>query len=121
LEKKSAVIENAKVYKVFDLWKRKPKCLTFNDTDVIVVTAKVSGGERVKETFFTCLKADGTFSLETPNHIARARRARLAKFLTYYKLTDSPEEYNLVADIDRWKNKEVEVVRDGGEYYIYIP
>ena len=114
------MIEDAKIYKVFDLWKRKPKCLTFNDTDVIVVTAKIKDGEKVKETFFTCLKADGTFSLKTPNRIARSRRERLAKFLTYYELTDSPEEYNLVDNINKWKNKTVKVVKDGGENYIYI-
>ena len=121
MEKNNAVIEDAKIYKVFDLWKRKPKCLTFNDTDAIVVIAKAKGGEKVKETFFTCLKADGTFSLDTPNHIARARRERLAKFLTYYKLTDSPEDYNLVDNISKWKDKKVKIVKDGGEHYIYIP
>lgn len=121
MEKKNAVIEDAKIYDVFDLWKRKPKCLTFNDTDVIVVTAKAKGDEKVKETFFTCLKADGTFSLETPNRIAKSRREKLAKFLTYYKLTDSPEDYNIVDNVSKWKDKKVKVVKDGGEHYIYIP
>ena len=120
-KKKNAVITDAKIYKVFDLWKRKPKCLTFNDTDVIVVTAKAVRGEEVRETFFTCLKADGTFSLDTPNHIARLRREKLAKFLTYYKLTNSPEEYNLVDNICKWKNKKVKVIREGGAHYIYVP
>ncbi|MFH1239897.1 MAG: hypothetical protein V1672_01665 [Candidatus Diapherotrites archaeon] len=121
MEEKNAVIQDAKIYKVFDLWKRKPKCLTFNDTDAIVVTAKIKGGENVKETFFTCLKADGTFSLQTPNHIAKLRREKLAKFLTYYKLTDSPEEYNLVDNIRKWKNKKVKVVKEKGDHYIYVP
>jgi len=120
LEKKNAVIVEAKIYKVFDLWKRKPKCLTFNDTDVIIVTAEAKGGEKIRETFFTCLKADGTFSLKTPNQIAKSRREKLAKFLTYYKFTDSPEDYNLVNNISKWKNKEVKIVRDKGENYIFI-
>ena len=121
MEKRNAVIEDAKIYKVFDLWKRKPKCLTFNDTDVIVVTAKIKGGEKVKETFFTCLKADGTFSLNTPNHIARSRRERLAKFLTYYELTDSPEDYSLVDNINKWKEKKVKIVKEKEKSYIFIP
>lgn len=121
MAKSVGTIEDAKIYKVFDLWRRKPKCLTFNDTDVITVTAKTLEGKKAKETFFTCLKGNGTFSLKTPNHIAHFRRAKLAKFLTYYKFTNSPEDYNLVDNISKWKNKEVEIVKDGGENYIYIP
>ena len=121
MEKKNAVIVEAKIYSVFDLWKRKPKCLTFNDTDVIIVTAQVKGGEKIRETFFTCLKADGTFSLKTPNQIAESRRQKLARFLTGYKFTDSPEDYNLVDNISKWKNKEVKIIRDKGENYIFIP
>lgn len=121
MTKLNATIVDAKIYKVFDLWRRKPKCLTFNDTDVVVVTAKARNGERASETFFTCLKGDGTFSLKTANHIAHSRRERLARFLKYYKFTDSPEDYNLVDNVCKWKDKEVKIVKDGGEHYIYVP
>lgn len=110
-----ATIVSAKIYDVLDLWRKKPRQLAFNDTDAIVVTAK-RGGKEIKETFFTCLKPDGTFSLKTPNTRSQFRRNKLAKFIKYYFKKD-PEEYNLKEDIKDWKGKKVDLK----EGFIYIP
>ena len=92
-----AFITEAKIYDIFDLFRRKPRGLGFNDTDVIVIEAKSKEGDiRVKENFFTCLKGNGTFSLKAPSRMSRATRGRLARFLTYYHLTDDPEKYDLL-------------------------
>lgn len=113
---KQAIIKDVKIYDVFDLWKRKPKRLAFNDTDVIIVTAK-AGDKVIRETFFTCIKPDGTFNLNTPNRISHARREKLARFLRYYFKVKDPEEYNLKTKIKEWKGKKVDLEKD----YIFIP
>jgi len=111
-----ATIINAKIYDVLDLWRRKPRQLAFNDTDVVIITAKTAGKE-IKETFFTCIKPDGTFALKTPNRISRARREKLAKFIKYYFKVEDPEEYNLKENIKQWEGKQIELEKDS----IYIP
>ncbi len=113
---KEAVIQDAKIYGVFDLWKRKPKPLAFNDTDVVIVTVE-SGGRKIKESFFTCIKGDGTFSLKTPSRLSHSRREKLAKFLEYYLKVKDPEEYNLKEKIKEWKGKKIELEGD----HIFIP
>lgn len=113
---KQAVIQDAKIYDVWDLWKKKPRHLAFNDTDVILVNVK-AGERMVQETFITCIKPDGTFSLETPNRRSHARRAKLAKFLKYYFNVKNPEEYNLREGIKKWVGKKVEL--EGR--FIFIP
>lgn len=120
--KMNGVIEEAKICDIFDLFKRKPRDLGFNDTDVIVVKAKTKkGNEEVQENFFTCLKGDGTFSLNAPSRLSTASRGRLARFLTYYHLTEKPEEYDLAKGVKEWKNKEVEIVSEKGKQYIFVP
>ena len=111
-----ATIVKAKIYDVLDLWRKKPRQLAFNDTDAIVVTAK-TGKKEIKETFFTCIKPDGTFNIKTPNKISHARREKLAKFIKYYFKVKDPEEYNLKENIKQWKGKKVELEKD----FIYIP
>ena len=117
-----AFITEAKIYDIFDLFRRKPRGLGFNDTDVIVIEAKSKEGDiRVKENFFTCLKGNGTFSLKAPSRMSRATRGRLARFLTYYHLTDDPEKYDLVKNIKNWRDREIEIVEDNKMYYIFVP
>jgi len=65
LEKVSATIQDAKIYKISDLWRRKPRGLKFNDTDALVVTVAAQDGSIIKETFYFCLKPDGTFNVNT--------------------------------------------------------
>ncbi|MBI5347220.1 MAG: hypothetical protein HZB66_01275 [Candidatus Aenigmarchaeota archaeon] len=110
-----AVIVDAKLYDVYDLWKKKPRQVAFNDTDAIVVKVK-SGNKEIKETFFTCLKGDGTFSTKTPSKRSAAMRNKLARFLMYYFDTN-PEEYNLKENIKDWKGRRVQIKDDR----IFIP
>lgn len=109
------VVTDAKLYDVYDLWKRKPRQLAFNDTDVIVVKVK-SGDKEIEETFFTCMKGDGTFSTKTPSKRSVARRNKLARFLMHYFDTN-PEEYNLKENIKSWKGRRVQIKDDR----IFIP
>lgn len=106
--KMKATITEAKLYDVFDLWRRKPRQLAFNDTDVIVVKAK-AGNKTITQTFFTCLKGDGTFSTKTPSRRSKARRNELAHFIKYYFKIENPEEYNIKERIHEWKGQDVEV------------
>lgn len=117
---KKGIIKDAKIYSVFDIWKRKPRMLAFNDTDVIIIKVK-SGEKEIKEIFFTCIKADGTFCLKTPSRTSRARREKLAAFLRYYFKTKEPEKYNLKERIEEWKDKEVEVETIDKTDYVYVP
>ncbi len=121
MHKIKAFITEARIYDVFDLFKRKPRGLGFNNTDVIVIEAKSKEGNiRVKENFFTCLKGNGTFSLDAPNRVSSAARQKLAKFLTYYHLTDDPEKYNLVKNVNKWVNTEIEIAEDNKMHYIFV-
>ena len=116
-KKTVAVIESAEIYDVFDLWKRKPRALTFNDTDVIVLTARANG-KAIQETFFTCLKSDGTFALKTPSILSDGRRQKLANFISHYFHAANPEKYNVREESKKWKGTTVELDEQG---FIFIP
>jgi len=122
LEKASAIIMDAKIYKISDLWSRKPRGLKFNDTDAIVVTLKTKDGSTIKETFYFCLKPDGTFNVNTVSKdSSHVRRQRLARFLKHYKIADNVDEYNLKEGIEKWKGKQVTVAKANHESSIYVP
>lgn len=120
-KKSSATIEDVKIYKISNLWKRKPGPLGFEDTEAIVVIAKTAEGKRVQETFYTCIKPDGTFNVKALSTGASARRLRLANFLRHYKITKEIKGYNIVEGIKEWKGKEVKIV--SGKYgdSIFVP
>lgn len=111
-----ATITNVKIYPVLDLWRRKPQNLKFDDTDVIIVTAKTKD-KIIKESFYTCVKPDGTFNIKTANTISQARRERLANFIKHYFKVEDTADYNLKKRIKEWKGKRIELKKD----FIYIP
>ena len=124
MEKIRAVIEEAGIHGVYDLFGKKPRGLNFNDTDAIVISAKTEDGSIITHTFYFCLKPDGTFDPKTISKDgSRARRQRLASFLRYYKIAGNVEEYNIKEGISEWKGKNIEVVpgEKDGERSIYIP
>jgi len=122
LEKISATIEDAKIYKISDLWKRRPRGLKFNDTDALIVTLKTSDGGVIKETFYFCLKPDGTFNVDTVSKdSSHARRLRLARFLKHYKIKDNVREYNLKKEVENLRGKEVTVMKCDSYGFIYVP
>lgn len=111
LKTKHAKIVNASIHKIVDLWKRhKPQGLGFADTDAIIVTAKTNDGKILRETFYTCIKPDGTFNMKSLSHASEARRRMLANFLIYNKITDSIENYNILDRIGEWKGKSIEII-----------
>jgi hypothetical protein len=122
LEKISATIEDSKIYKISDLWKRKPRGLKFNDTDALIVTLKTSDGDIIKETFYFCLKPDGTFNVDTVSKdSSHARRLRLARFLKHYKIKDNVREYNLKKEVENLRGKEITVMKYDSYGFIYVP
>jgi len=127
VDKVKAVIEDAGVYKIVDLFTRKPSGLKINETDAIVVTAKTEEGDRtVTRTFYFCLKPDGTFYEESiARNGSRARRRRLASFLRHYKLARDVKSYNIKKRIGEWRGVPVEVIpveKDGiKDAIIYVP
>lgn len=127
MDKVKAVIEDAGVYKIGDLFTRKPSGLKINETDAIVVTAKTEEGDRmVTRTFYFCLKPDGTFYEESiARNPSRARRRRLASFLRHYKLARDVKSYNIKRRIGEWRGVPVEVIpveKDGiKDEMIYVP
>ena len=120
--KNEAVIEDVKLHKISDLWRHKPKGLKFNDTDALIVTAKTKDGAIINETFYFCLKPDGTFNVDTVSKDgSHVRRQRLASFLTHYKITDMVKGYNIREGIKEWKGKKIEIVPHKDSAYIHIP
>jgi len=121
LEKVSATIQDAKIYKISDLWRRKPRGLKFNDTDALVITLRAQDGSTIKETFYFCLKPDGTFNVNTVSRDSQARRRRLASFLKHYKITGNVDEYNLKEGVTKWKGIQVVTIKVGDSGFIYVP
>lgn len=119
--KKTAKIESARVASVWDLWVRKPRGLGFEDTDAVIVTAKTADGViSVRETFYVCVKADGTFSMKSLSHRSDARRRRFCRFLKRYILPKDADarHYNLGAEIGKWKGREVTLVPNQAGGYV---
>lgn len=122
MEKINAVIEDASLHDIYDLFNKKPKQLKFNDTDAIVVKMRAENGERITKTFYFCLKPNGTFERETISRDgSRTRRHRLASFIKYYGIADNVEKYNIRERIDEWRGKNVELLLGKKEVDIYIP
>jgi hypothetical protein len=117
-----AVVEEADVCKISDLFRRKPPGLGFNETDALVIKARLEDGRQIGATFYFCLKPDGTFEEEPMGRNAiKARRHKLASFLRYYGMTDEVDKYILKDRISEFKGGNVEVIPINGELSIYIP
>ncbi|MDI6903290.1 MAG: hypothetical protein QMC77_06100 [Methanocellales archaeon] len=119
MEKVDAIIEDAKVCKISDLWRRKPRGLGFGDTDAVIVTAKTDD-KTIRDTFYVRLKADGTFSTSALNKSSRSRQERLASFLKHY-ITKDIKDYNIKEGTGKWKGKSVKVVPYKDSGYIHVP
>ena len=123
MERTKAVIEEASVHKIVgDLFKRKPPGLRFNETDAVVITARTEDGRMMTETFYLCLKPDGTFDEQSMGSDAsQARRHRLAKFIRYYGFAEDISIYNLRDRVNDWKGRAVEVLPSKKGEIIYTP
>jgi len=123
MPRSKAVIEGASVHKIVgDLFKRKPPGLGFNETDAVVITARTEDGGMMTETFYLCLKPDGTFDEQSMGSDAsQARRHRLAKFIRYYGLAEDISIYNLRDGVSAWIGRAVEVLPSKKGDIIYTP
>jgi hypothetical protein len=122
METMNAVVEEADVCKISDLFRRKPPGLGFNETDALVIKARLEDGRQIGATFYFSLKPDGTFEEEPMGRNAiKARRHKLASFLRYYGMTDEVDKYKLKDRISELKGGMVVVIHIKGELSIYIP
>ncbi len=121
MERINAVIEEAEVCKISDLFCRKPPGLGFNETDALVVTARTEDGQKIQSIFYFSLKPDGTFEENILGRdSAKARRHRLAAFLRYYKIADNISEYKLKDKVDELKGRSVEAIPVSDKMAIYF-
>jgi hypothetical protein len=122
MEKIKAVIEGASIHDVFDIFPRKPPGLKFNETDVVIVRARMPDGKQVSRSFYFCLKPDGTFE-ETPisNDASRYRRHKLSSFIKYYGIAGDLKKYNIRDKVREWKGRAIEVVPYEKKGFIYVP
>ena len=96
METMKAVVEEADVYKISELFRRKPPGLGFNETDALVIKARLEDGRQIGATFYFSLKPDGTFEEEPMGRNAiKARRHKLASFLRYYGIAGEVDKYKL--------------------------
>jgi hypothetical protein len=122
METMSAVVEEAEVCKISNLFRRKPPGLGFNETDALVIKARLEDGRQIGATFYFSLKPDGTFEEEPMGRDAvKARRHKLASFLRYYGVTEDVDKYKLKDRISEFIGGIVSVVPIKGELSIYIP
>ncbi len=118
----TAVVTEAEIYKISDIFRRKPPGLAFNETDALIVKARMDDGRQVGATFYFSLKPDGTFEEEALGRDAvKARRHKLASFLRYYHLTDNVDKYKLNEGIKNFKGVNLEIIPIKGGLSIYIP
>lgn len=103
-----AEIKRVEIKDPYDVWLRKPKFLTFNETDLIIVKAETDEGEEISETFYTSLKSDKTFSLNPPSRRSKMRRERLANFIKKYINPENPTK----VEPEKWEGKKVKVKND---------
>jgi hypothetical protein len=121
METMKAVVEDAKVRNISELFRRKPPGLGFNETDALVINARLEDGRQIGAFYFG-LKPDGTFEEEPMGRDAvKARRHKLATFLRYYGVTDDVDKYKLKDRISEFIGEIVSVVPIKGELSIYIP
>jgi len=118
MERVGAKIEDAKVCKISELWRKKPPGVAFSDTEAVIVTAKTADGKTIRETFYVRLKADGTMSTAALSKISRGKQLRFARFLERY--IAEVEGYNVKERVGEWKGKSVEVVPYKGTGFIYV-
>lgn len=122
METMKAVVEEAEVRKISELFRRKPPGLGFNETDALVIKARLEDGRQIGATFYFSLKPDGTFEEEPMGRDAvKARRHKLATFLRYYGVTDDVDKYKLKDRISEFIGGMVSVVPIKDELSIYIP
>ena len=96
METMKAVVEEADVCKISDLFSRKLPGLGFNETDALVIKARLEDGRQIGAIFYFSLEPDGTFEEEPMGRNAiKARRHELASFLRYYGMTDEIDKYKL--------------------------
>lgn len=114
--KMKAEITGARIVDVFDVWKKKPQGLGLGDTDAVVVAVKLPDGTTVKETFYICIKADGTFDPRSISRRSMAQRSKFLRFLEKYVLEGKGDirHYNVAAEIGSWKGREVDCRPFGG-------
>ncbi|MBI2672683.1 hypothetical protein HYX19_00320 [Candidatus Woesearchaeota archaeon] len=113
-----AIIKSAKLRRIDDVWKKhKPQGLGFSDTDVIIIELKIKEGKEFTQNFYFRLKGDGTVG----HSITKASEKRQLNILTFIKRYISKEKnYNIRANIIKWKDKEVEVEKLDAGYTIKI-
>ena len=117
----TAVVEEAEIRKISDIFNKKPPGLGFNETDALVIKARMPDGRQVGATFYFSLKPDGTFEEEALGRDAvKARRHRLAAFLRYYGLAKEMDKYKLKEGIKELKGRMVEVIPINGELAIRV-
>ncbi len=122
METMKAVVEEAEVRKISELFRRKPPGLGFNETDALVIKARLEDGRQIGATFYFSLKPDGSFEEEPMGRDAiKARRHKLASFLRYYGVTDDVDKYKLKDRISEFIGGMVSVVPIKNELSIYIP
>src|SRR3989338_8524241 len=111
-----AVIKEAKLLRVDDVWKvNKPQGLGFSDTDIITVVAQENGGKRFEQDFYCRLKADGTLAHSITKR-SEKRQMELQAFIRKY--VSKEKGYNVKARISEWKGKEIELEKVGNVYII---
>jgi len=116
---KEAVIKDVSIRKVNSIWKRKPKGVGFEDTDAVIVTAEAD--KPVRETFFICLKPDGTFDPKAINRDSKAHRRRLVSFLKHYGFAEEAKGYNIQEKSKEWIGTKINLVSSEHGDYFYIP
>lgn len=118
---KPARIEEVEIKKISEIWRKKPRGLRFNDTDALIITLKTEDGKTIRDTFYLCLKPDGTFDVDTLRRdSSMARRQRLAIFLKHYNLADNIENHNLREGIETWKGEWVSILEVDGSGFIVV-
>lgn len=112
-----AIIKDAKLRSIFDVWTRKPQGLSFADTDAIVLTINANG-KTISETFYCRITANGTLATTGANKLSLRRQQILQAFINKY--ISKEKNYNIRERINEWKGKTIELIKCNGEEIIEL-
>lgn len=113
-----AIIQKAELKHIDAIWKKhKPQGLGFSDNDAIIIGLKTENGQKLDETFYCRIKADGTLG-HSITKASEKRQIELRNFITRYISKD--KKYNIRENLSSWKGKGVEIEKIDGSFAIKI-
>ncbi len=115
METVNATIQDAKVKRIYDIWKRKPHGLGLGPIDAILLVIKTDDGRIINKTFYCCLDSLGRVKPSISKR-GLAKQQELGNFIQKY--ISKEKNYNIKEKINGWKGKRITLLKLNESYII---